>query len=112
MSIGKISSSNLAGGKSASFGTEFQSTIELEYLVIGGAGGGGTGDGTPNGGASATAGTANRGGGGGGGGFSGSNVVGKAGGSGIVIIKEPFVGSSCWDLRQVFRQIQAGEWAS
>jgi hypothetical protein len=59
-----------------------------------------------------SAGTANTGGGGGGGGlFIATNIIGHAGGSGIVIIKEHFVGSSCWDLRQVFRQVKAGDWS-
>jgi hypothetical protein len=61
-------------------------------------------------------GTANLGGGGGGGGyFAPANQVGKSGGSGVVITKEPEVDfttgtSSCWDLRQVYRQVKAGEW--
>jgi len=52
---------------------------------LGGAGGGGNG-GVTTGAETCTAGTANTGGGGGGGGL---NSTGKAGGSGIVIIRYP-----------------------
>ena len=35
-----------------------------------------------------------------------------AGGSGVVIIKEPAfkTASSMWDLRQVYRQVKADDW--
>jgi hypothetical protein len=41
-----------------------------------------------------------------------SNQDGLAGGSGVVIVKEPFVGSSAWDLRVVYVKQKAGTWAS
>ena len=63
-----------------------------------------------------TAGGVNLGGGGGGqSGEAGGLSPGGSGGSGTVIINEPAVTfvtgtSSCWDLRQVFRLVKAGDW--
>ena len=57
--------------------------------------------------------------GGGGGGiyaYPGATESGGAGGSGIVVIKEPSVdfteASSVWDLRTVFRLVKAGDWTN
>jgi hypothetical protein len=40
---------------------------------------------------------------------------GEAGGSGVVIVNELAIdrtlASSCWDLRTVYRQVKAGNWA-
>lgn len=64
----------------------------------------------------AQSGTANTGGGGGGCsiGTPAANTSSGAGGSGVVIIKEPEAigASSIWDLRQVFRQVKAGDWTN
>jgi hypothetical protein len=63
-----------------------------------------------------TAGGVNLGGGGAGqSGEAGGLSPGGTGGSGTVIINEPAVTfvtgtSSCWDLRQVFRAVKAGNW--
>ena len=50
---------------------------------------------------------------GGGGGGNSASSAGGSGGSGVVIVKESqiFLASNCWDLRQVYRQIKADEWA-
>jgi hypothetical protein len=80
---------------------------------LGGAGGGGDSDLGVDGGP-AQAGTANTGGGGGAS-HNNNTAGGAAGGSGVVIIKEPLINqdtSSCWDLRQVFRQVKAGNWTN
>ena len=57
------------------------------------------------------------GGGGGGCGHLDSSTNGSYnggnGGAGVVIVSDPtgsFSASSCWDLRAVFRQVQAGDW--
>jgi hypothetical protein len=66
-----------------------------------------------------TDGTANTGGGGAGGIFAGPTQPtdsrdGSVGGSGVVIVNEPEAigASSVWDLRQVFRQVKAGDWTN
>jgi hypothetical protein len=59
-------------------------------------------------------GTANTGGGGAGQSNPSSDVFAGTGGSGVVIVSEAAVdqtlASSCWDLRQVYRQIKADDW--
>jgi hypothetical protein len=40
------------------------------------------------------------------------NQDGAAGGSGVVITKEPFVGSSVWDLRTVYRKVKENSWSN
>ena len=58
-------------------------------------------------------GSANLGGGGGGSAaYPPLPATGSTGGSGVVIVKEAAIAiaSSCWDLRQVYRQIKADEW--
>jgi hypothetical protein len=63
-----------------------------------------------------TAGGINLGGGGGGQtSYAGGLTPAAPGGSGTVIVNEPEVNyvtgtSSCWDLRQVFRAVKAGNW--
>jgi len=41
MSIGKISSSNISGGKSNSISTEYNFTFPVDFVLVGGGGGGG-----------------------------------------------------------------------
>ena len=54
MSIGKISSSNISGGKSNSISTEYNFTFPVDFVLVGGGGGGGhdsyTGDSNGRGG--------------------------------------------------------------
>jgi hypothetical protein len=86
----------------------------------GGNGGGGNGGVWPTATANAsppavrsTEGTANTGGGGGGGAANPVTSIGRAGGSGVVIVKEPDKGvsaSSCWDLKTLYRNVKAGTW--
>jgi len=109
---------NYGTGVVTGAGTSF-GTVGAGGSSVGGNGGGddgGTPPSTPPGN-EATSGVANRGGGGGGDGAGtgppGGTYQGGAGGSGVVIVKEPGSGvsaSSCWDLRQVYRQIKADEW--
>ena len=82
------------------------------YSSQGGYQGGGDGKGISN---PITAGTANTGGGGGGAMHASYPPPnGAAGGSGVVIVKEDAAtaASSCWDLRQVYRQVKAGDWTN
>ena len=59
-----------------------------------------------------SAGTANKGGGGGGGLIAGSMFAGKAGGSGVVIVKELQVAraSGVWSMAAVYQNVKAGTW--
>jgi hypothetical protein len=79
----------------------------------GGAGGGGNGENRNAPIVISTAGTANTGGGGG-----GANVgTGAAGGSGVVIIKEPAGTvltntSGVWDMNALYDNVKAGTWTT
>ena len=104
--MGGASSSGSGGG--GTFVIKNTSTI----LVIAGGGGGGSirNSSYPNGKVGSATTTASDG--------SDDNSLndqpagtGGAGGSGVVIIKEPFSGgSSCWDLRTVFKKAVANDW--
>ena len=74
-------------------GGDHDSLSGKSYVASGGTGGGGDGGGS-DASVTAEAGTVNTGGGGGGGAYDGSNLIGGAGGSGIVIVKETAAGNS------------------
>ena len=136
LQIGQMFHQEQAGGQGGAgrqfpsypgVGTDNENATPGTGFFGGGAGGAGVSNTTPFGGphrtlpqsgggghggynGAATAGTANTGGGGGGG-HHGSDI--GAGGSGFVGIRadQVFTGSSCWDLRVVFREQKAGDWA-
>ena len=96
-------------------------TEPLNYFNGGIGGGGNTGLYDPSQpiGPYNSAGVANTGGGGAGGMFiypyqPAASTPGAVGGSGVVIVNEPETigASSVWDLRQVFRQVKAGDWTN
>ena len=94
-----VAGSNAESGGSGGNGASNSITGSAETYAGGGGGGteatgtvgpGGTGGGGAGGyNTTATSGTPNTGGGGGGGGYTGSNVLGGAGGSGVVILRYP-----------------------
>ena len=97
--VGANASSGVSGNGGAGATTEITAS-PVAYAGGGGGAGGSAGSSTPG-----TGGT--------GGGGNSASSAGGSGGSGIVIVKEPEVAtgtSSCWDLRTVFRQVQAGNW--
>ena len=100
---------NSVNGSSGAGGSGLASSISGTLAYYGGGGGGGTrsgngaggNGGTGDGGAggvssTGTAGAANTGGGGGGGGYNGNCYAGGAGGSGIIIIRYPFIPTGVW----------------
>ena len=100
----------LANSGNISFNTD----ITLNFTLVGGGGGGGGGSGGQNwhGGFSQSY---SYGSGGGGGGGGGGTKVGAAGGSGVVIVKEPAgdnLGSGIWDMNSVYDAVTAGTWSS